>query len=324
MYLIKESYEDFRVEEVPKLKLGEGDYSYFLMEKRGWETRKAVREIARRLGINEKRINLAGIKDKKAVTKQYISVYRINPLNAEALKIKDISLKFIGKGKERIKLGQIKANRFRIVVRNLTKRHRKVSFVENYYDDQRFGGRNHLLGNALIKKEFRKVCFMLRLEWKTGEYLAPIKSLGIKLLRLYINSFQSMLFNEVLSQYVKSNSKRSFEVDYCLGTVAFTLEKLKNKSIPIVGFLTEFRDKEISSFYSHLLSLEGITKQDFLIKQIPEISSEGGKREAIVPINELSISYEKDELHRGRKKAILGFTLPPGSYGTMVVKKLFG
>src|SRR3989344_457277 len=140
MYKMKQKLEDFHVEESPKLELEKkGEYSYYLMEKINWNTMDAVKAIASRLKIKKDRINVAGIKDKEAVTKQYVSIFNVNRNNVERLKIRDIKLDFVGYGRERLRLGQIKANKFVIIVRNLDKKYEKINFIENYFDDQRFG-----------------------------------------------------------------------------------------------------------------------------------------------------------------------------------------
>ena len=100
MYKMKQKLEDFHVEEIPKLELEKkGEYSYYLMEKINWNTMDAVKAIASRLKIKKDRINVAGIKDKEAVTKQYVSIFNVNRNNVERLKIRDIKLDFVGYGR---------------------------------------------------------------------------------------------------------------------------------------------------------------------------------------------------------------------------------
>ena len=88
---IRQTSEDFVVEEVlvdgsraeiqPKLSsqlTGEGRYLVCLLVKRNWDTLLIVRRIARQLGISERRIQIAGIKDKRAMTAQHISIENIS------------------------------------------------------------------------------------------------------------------------------------------------------------------------------------------------------------------------------------------------------
>ncbi len=324
MYIIKEKPEDFVVEEIPKIELEKkGNYLYFILEKKNWNTNEAIKAMASRLRVKEKYFNIAGIKDKKAVTRQVVSVYGVNRNRLENLKIKDIKIEFLGYGSERLRLGQMFGNNFNIVVRNLDKKGKKINFIENYFDDQRFGGRNHLLGHGLVRKEYRKVCYMLRLKWEKGDYVGALRKLGKKLVRFYVNSYQSWLFNKALYEYLKLKYKNYYKVDYSAGEFIFSDEKIKNFKFPILGFLTEFKDREVEKIYDKLMKTEKVNKEDFIFRDFPEISSEGNEREIIVSLKDLKIKYEDDELHKGKMKAILSFSLPAGSYATLVVKKMF-
>lgn len=318
MYLIKQKPEDFVVEEIPKnLGLGKGDYIYFILEKKNWNTREAIKAIASRLKVKEKYFNVAGIKDKKAVTKQYVSVFKVNPERLENLKIKDLKITVIGKGKERLKLGQLLGNKFSIRIRNVEIEPKKINFIENYYDEQRFGGKNKIIGKALVKKEFRKACFSLRLKWEGRDYIGSLRRLGKYILRIYVNSYQSYLFNRVLKEYLKIKYKKYTEIDYSQGTFVFSNEELKNEKIPILGFLTEFKNKELEKVYEQLMKEDKIKKEDFLIKEIPELSSEGGERNLLAEVKDLNIIKED------KNTFVVEFTLPPGSYATLVIKKMF-
>ncbi|MBI4159315.1 tRNA pseudouridine(13) synthase TruD [Candidatus Woesearchaeota archaeon] len=324
MYKIKQIPEDFAVEEIIDLNLTEkGDYSYFLVEKKNWNTKDIIKIIAKRLNIRERRINIAGIKDKLALTKQHLSVFGINPRNLEKIKIKDVKIKFIGYGDERIRLGQAAENKFKIIVRNLDNIGRKISFIENYFDDQRFGGRNHLLGEALVKKEFRKFCYMLRLKWDKNDYIGAIRKLKKSMLTFYINSYQSLLWNKAVSSYLNSNYINCFSVDYSAGNLVFCSGKVDNIKFPVLGFGTEFSEKKISKIYNEILKEEKIKLEDFIFKEIPELVSEGVDRDLVVAVKDIKIKYFDDERNQGKRKAVLRFSLPPGSYGTIVVKKMF-
>jgi len=79
MYKIKSVPQDFTVNEVSTVKnSGQGDYSYFYLEKTGYTTERAVQAICDRLRIPRKRVGYAGSKDKNAVTEQYVSVFGVS------------------------------------------------------------------------------------------------------------------------------------------------------------------------------------------------------------------------------------------------------
>jgi tRNA pseudouridine13 synthase len=67
--------DDFVVdEELPYAPSGTGDHVFVRIEKRGMTTPEAVRVIARTLGIRERDIGVAGMKDRRAVARQWLSL----------------------------------------------------------------------------------------------------------------------------------------------------------------------------------------------------------------------------------------------------------
>jgi len=69
------------------------------------------------------------------------------------------------------------------------------------------------------------------------------------------------------------------------------------------------------------LEKEGINHNDFIIRQLPDITPEGELRKAFVDVKDFSLSApEQDELNQGKKKVTAQFFLPKGSYATMVVR----
>ncbi|MEM4245358.1 MAG: tRNA pseudouridine(13) synthase TruD, partial [Candidatus Nanoarchaeia archaeon] len=79
-----------------------------------------------------------------------------------------------------------------------------------------------------------------------------------------------------------------------------------------------------ANIYHDIMLREKIKKEDFIMRSIPELSSEGGYRKMFVQVEDLKVYYSKDELNKGKLKAVLDFKLPPGSYATIVIKKMFG
>jgi len=139
--LIKSNAEDFVVEEVLDLSIQEqGDYGYFLLKKKNWTTLKALEFLAKQLHVNVKRFAVAGQKDRKAVTTQYVSGYQVSEQDLRRVKLKDIRIHFVGYGDKPLALGQLRGNRFTVVARELKKPLRTLYSVVNYFDEQRFGG----------------------------------------------------------------------------------------------------------------------------------------------------------------------------------------
>ena len=307
MYKIKEKPEDFEVEEITNIAPKEkGKYSLWWMTKTNYTTQDAISKIAKKLRTKERLIGFAGTKDKKAVTKQLISVAYTPKHRIKTLSLQDISLEFYGFSENPVSLGDLEGNSFKIIIRNLDEiPDIENKQVKNFYGEQRFSKQNAEIGKLIIKRDFKKAAEMIAetedkvkeyLEENKTDYVGALRKLQIKVLKLYAHSYQSYMWNK-------------------------TAEKAEeDKEIPIIGFDTETEDAKMKE----MMKEEGITYRDFIIKQIPELSSEGGKRELFVKPTNFSITEKgEDELNENKKKIKLEFSLPKGSYATEVIRQLF-
>ncbi len=72
---LKDQPEDFVVDELPAYPpAGQGDFLFLRVEKRDVASHVLVRELSRRLGVSPRDVGLAGMKDRRAVTRQWVSV----------------------------------------------------------------------------------------------------------------------------------------------------------------------------------------------------------------------------------------------------------
>jgi len=182
---LRQRIEDFIVEEIPpretlheklqKQKYGEeeGVHTVFWMEKFNWDTNMAVKELARKLHVSVSRIGFAGTKDKRAVTRQRVSVWNVPRQQIERVDIKDIRLYDFSEAQRKIQLGDSEGNRFVITVRDIdlsegeTRSKLEDIFEElnkgipNLFGPQRFGEvrrLSHIVGLMMMKKDFEQAC----------------------------------------------------------------------------------------------------------------------------------------------------------------------
>lgn len=161
---LKKEPEDFVVEEIPlRTPHEQGSYLICRVTMKNWEQQHAVKEIANRLGISHRRIGWAGTKDKRALTTQYLSLYKVSPEQVTGLFIKDIMFEPVGFADQQLFLGDLKGNRFRICIRDILPGtgtsvadtlEKCKNGLPNYYGIQRFGvvrPVTHLVGYALLK-----------------------------------------------------------------------------------------------------------------------------------------------------------------------------
>jgi tRNA pseudouridine13 synthase len=143
---IKQSPDDFIVEELTDVVPGEGPFALYRLEKSGWTTADAVMSIRRSWRIDSRRLSYGGMKDRHARTFQHLTIFHgpKRDLSQESLR-----LTYLGQTPEPFASAKIRANRFRITVRDLTTaqvqtagqafEEVKRDSIANYFDDQRFG-----------------------------------------------------------------------------------------------------------------------------------------------------------------------------------------
>ena len=164
---IKTRREDFIVDEVPLYEpAGQGTHVYFRIEKAGLPTMQAVREIARALAAAARDIGYAGLKDADAVTTQTLSLEHVDPTRIQQLDIPRIRVIDVTRHTNKLKLGHLKGNRFRIRLRDVdTNRADDVRSVlttlsqrgvPNYFGPQRFGlrGDTWQIGRAMLAGDY--------------------------------------------------------------------------------------------------------------------------------------------------------------------------
>ena len=327
MYTLKQIPEDFIVTEVSNIPVVDsGRYLYLHVTKKQKNTLDVVKEIARILHIKEREIGFAGSKDKNAVTEQVFSVPIVSKEKISSLNIDNATITIIGYGNKPISLGDLEGNKFEITVRNLdTVTIEKVTHVVNYFDKQRFSTHNVDIGRAIIKKEFNAATKLIdehkvqqHLEQKPNDHIGALRTLPIRLLRLYVNAYQSYLWNETVARYLKEGKK----IPYSQGTFVFN-DDVQDIQVPLIGFNDDLITEEFNEIVTALMKEENITFHDFIIRSIPEISLEGGMRNLFVEVKDLEVGKsEEDDLNEGMKKIKVTFTLGKGSYATIVIKRI--
>jgi tRNA pseudouridine13 synthase len=306
MYKIKQIPEDFIVREILDIPFEvEGKFVIYELKKKDYTTQKAVDTIQKALYIRD--VKYAGLKDRQAVTYQYISVpkkySRIKKFEHEL-----IELKPVGYLNEPLSLGKNKGNNFEIVVRNLDTCPKNIEYFKNLYGEQRFSKSNFEAGLAIIKGDFKKAIDYISDKSVDNQYkinhsdpVRAIRKLPKKIISLLVHSVQSKIFNELVLS-------RDFE---------------KNEVLPLVGF--DFSDNE--KYYKDikiLLDKYGIKPRDFIIKSIPDATCETSYRSAYSSVKNQKIGeLQKDEINNGKKKIKIIFELDKGSYATVAISNMF-
>ncbi len=163
---VKTIPEDFRVDELTALLPGkEGDHSLYRLEKNGWSMVDVLGAIRRIWRIEPWRIGYGGLKDRHAITTQFITIQK-GP--RAGLENPGWRLRHLGLVAEPFTSKHIEANRFQITIRNMPPGTQDgvLSTLEqigrwglpNYFDDQRFGSisgpEGAFIAKHLVKGDF--------------------------------------------------------------------------------------------------------------------------------------------------------------------------
>ena len=331
MYKIKQLPEDFVVKEISRVNTEKnGQYAYYSLAKTNFSTVEAIQMLADRFRMSLKNIGFAGNKDKNAVTEQKISIFR-GSKNFENVNIKNIELKYLGNGKSPISLGDLEGNEFIITVRSLDDKgierlksaEGKKILVPNLFGAQRFSRNNHLVGKAIIKRDFKKAVALIlenngQTEQKIRQYLLnnknnyveALRAIPLKTRKLLVNSYQSFLFNKIAKEYFKKSDNKKI-----------------NLKIPIIGFnfdMNSIKDKILKDIIKNILGEERTNPRDFIISQMPEMTSEGGLRDLFFELKNLKIlEIADDDLNGSKQRVRISFVLPKSCYATTALEALF-
>ena len=294
--------------------------------------------FAKFINVPAEKIGYAGLKDKHAMTKQYISIHKQHEEALEKFEHEGIKILSRVYHNNKIKIGHLKGNRFYIKLKKvnptsaikLDEALKKISNsgMPNYFGYQRFGndGNNHIDGEKIAKGEK--------------------KERNPKIRKLLINSYQSHLFNMWLSRRLEINtllaSFKPSELEALLNMPQETIKKLQEQkhSFKVLegdimehyphGRLFDFDGSEddLQRFNDRIISVTGMlcgekVKMSSNIAGTIEkdfddtIKADGARRYAWVyptgvegRFNQIEAQYE------------LNFTLPKGSYATVLIEEL--
>jgi tRNA pseudouridine13 synthase len=217
----KQSKDDFVVDEIPLYEFsGQGEHLIVKVRKKDLTTWDMVNILADHTGCKSRDIGYAGLKDKNALTVQYISLHKQFEDKIDSFEHSQIKILEKTYHNNKIRVGHLKGNRFFIRLKRVQEIHRKILEdaleqiacfgMPNYFGFQRFGieGDNYLKGEAICKGEK--------------------KERNRKLRQMYINAYQSYQFNLWLSKRIEiSKIINSFSIDEIAGQFSICRESLK-------------------------------------------------------------------------------------------------
>lgn len=329
---IKTTPEDFLVDEIPAYEpSGQGDHVYVHFRKRGLTTDEAVRSIVRALGVPPRETGVAGMKDKVAVTTQWLSVLSRDPeteARARALALDGIEILDVKRHGNKLRTGHLRGNRFTLVVREVPAEafeDVRAAFdriakegVPNAFGTQRFGRDGD---NAERAKA-----------WLTGKEKAPGDP---RLRRLHFSAWQSAIFNAVLAVRVEDRTwtvpidgdllkKEETGGIFVCSDVQTDRERAERGELcptgPIVGDKMRWPEREALALEERIAApfVEGID-----LRRARSLG-EGTRRPLRLRVTETSFeelmkSPESPDFQEQGRAFRVRFVLPKGAYATTVL-----
>lgn len=319
--VIRARDDDFEVEEVPSYEpSGSGEHLFLWIEKRGMAPEFFARTIAQRLGTHPGNIGTAGLKDRHAVTRQWVSVPKECEPRVAKVDGDGIRVLRTGLHNNKLKPGHLRGNRFNILIRNMdTSKRESVEAIvgrireqglPNFYGPQRFGR-----DGSTVDLGFQ--C----LAGKAPRRIRPF------LFRFALSAVQSLLFNDYLGRRLRDGLYRTvldgdvmakwpFGGMFVAKDVLAEQARFDAKEIVTAGPM--FGKKTYPAEGAAAAREEVVLRDNGL-----SVASFGGfgklvlgtRRHNMVYLDDLAAAWEPDGLR-------LRFTLPAGCYATVLLREV--
>ncbi len=167
-----------------------------------------------------------------------------------------------------------------------------------------------------------------------GDYVRAFLQIDSDYRALLLFTYQSYLWNEGVRRYLQLLLPREhlFPMKYQAGTLLFhrdadpeVLRSLRDATFPLLGPDTRIEDPKVREAVDWVLGREKLTLQDLRIEEASRLLFfKSEQRPVLVFPQKLVIGRtQRDELNKGNVKVNVAFTLPPGAYATLVIKRLF-
>jgi tRNA pseudouridine13 synthase len=315
--------EDFVVDEVPAyLPTGTGTHLYLRVRKRLMNTQDLLHHLAQAAGVNQSELGSAGMKDRHAVTTQWVSLPANCRPTAEWRLPDGVEILEQGLHTNKLRTGHLIGNRFTLTLVDASDDdHSRFDLLwqrlergmYNGYGAQRFGHNGDNLGRAL--------------QWASGAFALK----GPKA-RFYKKLYPSVIQAELFNRYLIERLARSLEQPLSGEVVRLSGSGARFVVKDSAGELTRWQSRDIvpmgpmvgsklhPSLESDALELQhSVVATLFGTPELPErVLSEapGTHRDLLLFLKEPAFEWLNNQ------RLQLSFELPAGAYATEVLREL--
>ncbi len=352
-YTIKQRPEEFKVDEIPLYApSGQGEHLLLGIRKTNISHEELIRRVAKTFGVKRFDVGSAGRKDLRAVTTQVLSVYLPHGESDIPDLGEGIDLLWSSRHDNKLRAGHLIGNRFDVTVRDVNPSHivyvnKRMKSIQanglpNSFGPQRFGtgGMNPVIGRLLLLEDWEACASLLKEsnarfteKWGDASPKKLCERIPKSMRKLYLNAFQSQLFNEVLQTrqengllntclegdlvWAHEGKGSSFELDEReLANDAFVKRMVSCKvsaTGPMFGAKMRQPSGEPLEIEQHVLERSGVTSEHIAVEKR---LMNGARRPLRVPVSQVALTSGVDE-HGDFMR--LQFELPAGSYATVFI-----
>lgn len=162
-----------------------------------------------------------------------------------------------------------------------------------------------------------------------GDWVKALRAIPVNLRRLYVEAYQSSIFNGTMSEAIargediskpqpRDNWAEVSEEGIVTSEVHGVREEPAIKGVPmvqLVGYATRDYGSRFDACVNFMLDREDIRAKDFYVKEMQEVSAEGGFRRPHMAIKDSQWTVKDNT-------AFLKFTLARGQYATVLLREI--
>lgn len=312
---IRQQPEHFKVQELIRVEPdGTGEHLWLNIRKRGMNTQFLMKQVARWAGVSERNVSHAGLKDRHAVTEQWLSVQLPGKPNPDISELEndDIQVLAAHRHSQKLRPAVLLANRFELLLTNVSDpqavvdRWQKVQQgVPNYFGEQRFG---HEFGNIDKAKQ-----------------LFAGKRFKRHLQGLFLSAARSWLFNCMVSERIERDlfsQLISGDMLMLAGSRSHFVnqgetdlpERLASGDVQLTAPLWGDGNDRLESDYLQLV--QTVTSKE------PELAEGLVKQRVKMALRSVLLKPEHGRIDIVDNDVKIGFVLPSGSFATSVLREL--
>lgn len=162
-----------------------------------------------------------------------------------------------------------------------------------------------------------------------GDWHGACNRIDRHLMGLMLVSYQSWLWNEVAAEFLREKVKDIEELEYSRGKFVYPLSltpeeesEVRTRDLPVPCHRTEWKNADERARFERLLKREGLTIENFKV-DLEKHTFRAFRRPLMIRPAGLSIGgFEDDPLNPGLLYFRLNFSLPKGSFATVLIKSI--